>query len=138
MSSYRTPLGKARGLGSGHAGVHHWTVQRLTAISNVPLVFWFIASAVLALSGATYADTVEWLRSPVTATLMVLLVISVFYHARLGLQVIIEDYVHQPGAKIASLAAVTLVIFAMATACIVAVLVVSLGTPPLTTLEAEP
>jgi succinate dehydrogenase membrane anchor subunit len=137
VSSYRTPLGKARGLGSGHAGVHHWTVQRLTAISNVPLVLWFIASAV-SLSGATYADTVEWLRSPITATLMILLVISVFYHAKLGLQVIIEDYVHQPGAKIASLAAVTLVIFAMAAACIVAVLIVSLGTLPLTALEAEP
>ncbi len=132
--SFRTPIRRARGLGSAHAGVHHWTVQRLTAISNVPLVLWFIASAV-SLSGATYAETVEWLASPITATLMILLVISVFYHAKLGLQVIIEDYVHQRGAKIASLAAVTLVIFAMAIACIVAILSVSLGTLPLPTLE---
>ncbi len=132
--SFRTPIGKARGLGSAHAGVHHWTVQRLTAISNVPLVLWFIVSAA-ALSGATYGEVVEWLASPITTTLMILLVISVFYHAKLGLQVIIEDYVHHTGAKMASLAAVTLVIFALAVACIVAVLSVSLGTLPLATLE---
>ena len=132
--SLRTPIARARGLGPGHAGVHHWTVQRLTALSNVPLVLWFIFSAV-ALSGATYAETVEWLASPVTATLMVLLVISVFYHAKLGLQVIVEDYVHHQGAKVAALAALTLVLFGLAVACIVAILRVSLGTLPLPTLE---
>ncbi len=132
--SLRTPIARARGLGPGHAGVHHWTVQRLTALSNVPLVLWFIFSAV-ALSGATYAETVEWLASPVTATLMILLVISVFYHAKLGLQVIVEDYVHHQGAKMAALAALTLVMFGLAVACIVATLRVSLGTLPLPTLE---
>ena len=132
--SLRTPIARARGLGPGHAGVHHWTVQRLTALSNVPLVLWFIFSAV-ALSGATYAETVEWLASPVTATLMVLLVISVFYHAKLGLQVIVEDYVHHQGAKMAALAALTLALFGLAVACIVATLSVSLGTLPLPTLE---
>jgi succinate dehydrogenase / fumarate reductase, membrane anchor subunit len=133
--SLRTPIAKARGLGSARAGVHHWTVQRLTAIANVPLVLWFIASAV-ALSGATYAETVAWLSSPITATLMILLIVSVFYHARLGLQVIIEDYVHHTGAKMAALAAVTLGIVALAVACIVAVLTVSLGTVP--ALETAP
>ena len=132
--SLRTPIARARGLGPGHAGVHHWTVQRLTALSNVPLVLWFIFSAV-ALSGATYAEAVEWLASPVTATLMILLVISVFYHAKLGLQVIVEDYVHHQGAKVAALAALTLVMFGLAVACIVATLSVSLGTLPLPTLE---
>lgn len=132
--SLRTPIARARGLGPGHAGVHHWTFQRLTALSNVPLVLWFIFSAV-ALSGATYAETVEWLASPVTATLMILLVISVFYHAKLGLQVIVEDYVHHQGARMAALAALTLVLFGLAVACIVATLSVSLGTLPLPTLE---
>ena len=132
--SLRTPIARARGLGPGHAGVHHWTVQRLTALSNVPLVLWFIFSAV-ALSGATYAEAVEWLASPVTATLMILLVISVFYHAKLGLQVIVEDYVHHQGAKMAALAALTLALFGLAVACIVATLSVSLGTLPLPTLE---
>ena len=132
--SLRTPIARARGLGAGHAGVHHWTVQRLTAISNVPLVLWFIFSAV-ALSGATYAEVVEWLASPFTATLMILLVISVFYHAKLGLQVIVEDYVHHQGSKMAALAALTLVLFGLAVACIVATLSVSLGTLPLPTLE---
>ena len=130
MSSLRTPLGRARGLGPGHEGVGHWKLQRLTAIANVPLVLWFIVSAVT-LSGATYGEVVGWLASPVTATLMVLLVISVFYHARLGLQVIVDDYVHQEGAKMATSIGLTLALFGLAVACIVAILRVSLGTLPL-------
>jgi succinate dehydrogenase / fumarate reductase membrane anchor subunit len=81
----------------------------------------------VALVGAGYAEVRAWLASPVAATLMILLVISTFYHARLGVQVVIEDYVHHEGAKLAALAALTLVVIALAVACIVAVLKVSIG-----------
>ena len=124
--STRSPLAKARGLGAARSGVGHWTHQRLTAISNLLLVLWFVFSA-LALAGADYLEVRAWLASPVSASLMILLVISTFYHARLGVQVVIEDYVHHEGAKLAALAALTLVVVALAVACIVAVLKVSLG-----------
>ncbi|HEX5078971.1 MAG TPA: succinate dehydrogenase, hydrophobic membrane anchor protein [Geminicoccaceae bacterium] len=124
--AYRTPIAKARGLGSARAGLQHWKMQRLTAISNVLLVLWFVFSAI-ALSGSGYEQVRAWLASPVTATLMVLLVISTFSHARLGLQVVVEDYVHHEGAKIASLVAIALVVLALAVTCIVAVLTVALG-----------
>ena len=124
--SARSPLARARGLGPARAGVGHWTHQRLTAISNLLLVLWFVFSAV-ALAGADYAEVRAWLASPLSASLMILLVISTFYHARLGVQVVIEDYVHHEGAKLASLAALTLIVVALAVACIVAVLKVSIG-----------
>jgi succinate dehydrogenase / fumarate reductase membrane anchor subunit len=89
-------------------------------------VLWFLFSAV-ALAGAGYAEVRAWLAAPVPASLMILLVISTFYHARLGVQVVIEDYVHHEGAKLAALAALTLVVIALAVACIVAVLKVSIG-----------
>jgi succinate dehydrogenase / fumarate reductase membrane anchor subunit len=122
----QTPIAKARGLGSAREGVGHWTLQRLTAIANVPLVLWFVFSA-MALAGSTYAEVAAWLSSPLSATLMILLVASTFYHARLGLQVVIEDYVHHEGIRIGALAALTLVIILLAVACIVAVLKVSIG-----------
>jgi succinate dehydrogenase / fumarate reductase membrane anchor subunit len=124
--AYRTPIAKVRGLGSARSGLQHWKMQRLTAISNVLLVLWFLFSA-MALSGSDYDEVRAWLASPVTASLMVLLIISTFYHARLGLQVIIEDYVHREGAKIASLVAVALLVLALAVACIVAVLTIAIG-----------
>jgi len=124
--STRSPLAKARGLGAARSGVGHWTHQRLTALSNLLLVLWFVFSA-LALAGADYLEVRAWLASPVSASLMILLVISTFYHARLGVQVVIEDYVHHEGAKLAALAALTLVVVALAVTCIVAVLKVSLG-----------
>ena len=96
-------------------------MQRLTAIANVLLVLWFVFSA-MALSGSGYAEVRAWLASPVTASLMVLLIISTFYHARLGLQVVVEDYVHHEGARLASLVAIALIVVALAVACIVAVL----------------
>jgi len=124
--AYRTPIAKVRGLGSARAGLQHWKMQRLTAISNVLLVLWFVFSAI-ALSGSGYDQVRAWLASPITATLVVLLVISTFSHARLGLQVAVEDYVHHEGAKIASLVAIALVVLALAVACIVAVLTVAVG-----------
>ena len=125
MSSI-TPLGRARGLGAARGGVGHWKLQRLTAMSNAVLVLWFVFSA-MALAGASYEEVRAWLASPVTATLMILLVLSVFQHAPLGLQVIIEDYVHHPGARIAALVLVRLVVAGLAVACIVAILTVALG-----------
>jgi succinate dehydrogenase / fumarate reductase, membrane anchor subunit len=122
----RTPIAKVRGLGAARTGLHHWKMQRLTAISNLLLVLWFIFSA-MALSGSGYAQVRAWLASPVTASLMVLLIISTFYHARLGLQTVVEDYVHHEGVKVASLVAIVLIVLALAVACIVAVLKVAVG-----------
>jgi succinate dehydrogenase / fumarate reductase membrane anchor subunit len=123
---FRTPIAKVRGLGAARAGLGHWKMQRLTAISNVLLVLWFMFSA-MALSGSGYEQVRAWLASPLTASLMVLLIISTFYHARLGLQVVVEDYVHHEGLKMASLVAIVLVVLALAVACIVAVLKVAVG-----------
>jgi succinate dehydrogenase / fumarate reductase membrane anchor subunit len=124
--AYRTPIAKVRGLGAARSGLQHWKMQRLTAISNVLLVLWFMFSA-MALSGSGYEEVRAWLASPVTASLVVLLIISTFYHARLGLQVVVEDYVHHEGARIASLVAIALIVLALAVACIVAVLSVAIG-----------
>ena len=121
-----TPLARARGLGAARNGLGHWKVQRLTAISNAVLVLWFVFSAA-ALAGAGYDEVRAWLASPLAATLMILLIVSVFYHAPLGLQVIIEDYVHHPGIRIGALILVRLVVAGIAVACIVAVLTVALG-----------
>jgi succinate dehydrogenase / fumarate reductase membrane anchor subunit len=122
----QSPIARVRGLGAARAGAGHWMRQRLTAIANVFLVLWFVFSA-MALAGAGYQEVRTWLASPVSASLMILLIISTFYHARLGLQVVVEDYVHHEGAKVAALVAIPLVVFALAVACIVAVLKVSIG-----------
>jgi succinate dehydrogenase / fumarate reductase membrane anchor subunit len=121
-----TPLARARGLGAARDGLGHWKAQRLTAISNAVLVLWFVFSAA-ALAGAGYDEVRAWLASPLAATLMILLIVSVFYHAPLGLQVIIEDYVHHPGIRIGAVILVRLVVAGLAVACIVAVLMVALG-----------
>ena len=101
----RSTLGRVRGLGSAKEGVHHWWAQRTTAVALVPLALWFVAG-VIALIGADYATAVRWFKNPITATLMVLLIVATFYHAALGLQVVLEDYVHHEGRKIASILAI--------------------------------
>ena len=121
-----TPLARARGLGAARGGLGHWKAQRLTAISNAVLVLWFVFSA-MALAGAGYDEVRAWMASPLTATLMILLIVSVFYHAPLGLQVIIEDYVHHPGLRIGAVILVRLAVAGLAVACIVAILMVALG-----------
>ncbi|MBI3517352.1 MAG: succinate dehydrogenase, hydrophobic membrane anchor protein [Proteobacteria bacterium] len=101
----RSTLGRVRGLGSAKDGAHHWWAQRTTAVALVPLSLWFVAS-VIALVGANHATAVAWFRSPINATLMVLLIVATFYHAALGLQVVLEDYVHHEGQKVAGILAV--------------------------------
>lgn len=116
----RTPLARAIGLGSAHNGVQHWWMQRLSAVALVPLTLWFIA-AIIAHTGADYPIFIAWMRNPISSILMVLLLIAVFYHAALGLQVIVEDYVHS-GAKFAAAIAVRLGCFALAAAGVLATL----------------
>ncbi len=98
----RAPLGRVRGLGSAKSGTHHFWVQRVTAIALIPLSLWFIY-AVLSLVGADHATVSSWLQSPINAVLMILLLLATFHHLQLGLQVVIEDYIHGEGTKIASL-----------------------------------
>lgn len=98
-TSLRSDLGRVRGLGSAKEGVAHWWAQRVTALALIPLTLWFVAS-VVSLVGADHAAVVDWIGSPVPAVLLVLLIVSTFHHAQLGLQVVIEDYVHAEGMKV--------------------------------------
>lgn len=121
----RTPLARAIGLGSAHRGVEHWWTQRLSAIALVPLTWWFIA-AIIAHVGVDYAAFIAWLRNPITSIVMVLLLIALFYHVALGLQVIVEDYVHS-AAKFAVLIAVRFACFVLGTIGILATLRIAIG-----------
>lgn len=102
-----TGIGRVRGLGSARSGTHHWIVQRFTAIGNLVLVLWLVGSLVM-LPAHDYAAITGWLAQPIVAVPMMLMIVSVFKHLRLGLQVLIEDYVHDDGLKFA---AVTLLNF---------------------------
>jgi len=101
-----TRVGRVRGLGSAKSGAHHWIAQRVTAIGNALLMPWFLISLAL-LPAYDHAAISGWLAQPIVAVPMLLLVISVFYHVRLGLQVCIEDYVHDDGLKFAVLVLLT-------------------------------
>lgn len=104
-----TSIGKVRGLGPAHEGAHHWLVQRFTAISNLVLMSWLLVTFLM-LGDYSYATMVKWLSSPISATAMILLIISLFWHAKLGLQVLIEDYVHNGGSKFALLSALNIAV----------------------------
>ena len=94
-----TRLGRVRGPGSSHHGSHHWLQQRLTALGNVLLVTWFVVS-LIRLPLGDHAAIHRWASNPTVALALILLVVSVFWHFRLGLQVMIEDYVHGEAAKL--------------------------------------
>lgn len=89
-----TPIGRARGLGSARTGTHHWWLERLTSVSTLLLFIWFLVS-LLRLPSLDHQTVVEWLRAPIAAVPMLLLIVSTFWHSRLGLQVIADDYVHE-------------------------------------------
>ena len=119
--SLRSPLGHARGLGSAKEGPDHWWQQRLTAIALVPLSIWFI-TAVIGLAGARYEHFQAWLAVPGNTALMLLLLFCVFHHAQLGIQVVIEDYLHDRGAKIAALILVKMTTWLLGVFAAIAVL----------------
>ena len=93
------PLAKARGLGSAKSGVHHWYAQRASAVLLLFLVAWLIWS-MFQLAGADHEQARAFLAAPLNAAFMIVLLVSLFYHAMLGMQVVIEDYVHQPTLEI--------------------------------------
>ncbi len=100
--SLRNPLATARGLGSAKSGTGHWWAQRVSALALIPLSLWFAVSA-LGLVHADYVVVITWLHAPWTAVLLSLFLFTVFYHAYLGVQVVVEDYVHTEWLKIATL-----------------------------------
>jgi succinate dehydrogenase / fumarate reductase membrane anchor subunit len=123
--SLRSPLARASGLGSAKEGAEHWWRERLTAVALVPLTLWFIASMIIH-GGDDYIEFIAWLRTPFSTLMMVLLVVAVFHHSALGLQVIIEDYVHS-AAKIPGLITMRIGCFALAATGVLAVLRVVLS-----------
>jgi len=96
----RTPLAKVRGLGSAKDGTDHFWRQRLTAISNIPLILFFIV-LIASLAGRPHAEVVETLSSPFVAIMLIFAILSVTFHMRLGMQTVIEDYFHGEGTKFA-------------------------------------
>jgi succinate dehydrogenase / fumarate reductase membrane anchor subunit len=124
---YRTPISRVRGLGSAKSGTGHWWMQRVTAVALVPLSFWLIYFLGLSIT-APYSETLAWLMSPLNSVGIVAWIIAAFYHAALGLQVVIEDYVAAEGAKIILIWAVNLAFLLLAIAALLAVFrVVSIG-----------
>ena len=124
--SMRTPLARVKGLGASGHGVEHWWIHRMTAVSNVPLIIAFVI-IVAALAGSDYARAIDIISHPLVAIILILAVISVTNHMRLGMQIIIEDYVHDKGYKIAAVIANNFYAVIIAVACIYAILKVSLG-----------
>lgn len=120
-----SPLAKARGLGSAHDGVHHWIHQRITAIALIPLTVWLVYN-IVALNGVQYGGFVGWLSYPLNAILMILFIIAAFYHAALGCQVVVEDYIHCKASKLGILIGMKLFFLATGIACIFSILKVAL------------
>lgn len=117
--SFRSPLALAVGLGSAKNGVRHWWAQRITAVALLPLSVWFVA-LIVAHAGSDYAVFKAWMRTPLASGCMILLLIALFHHSALGLQVVVEDYIHS-GAKFIAVIAVRLGCYVLAVVGIIAI-----------------
>ena len=125
-SSLRTPLSRVRGLGSARAGTGHFWLQRMTAVSNLLLTLVFLG-VLVSLIGSTYEAAIATLSHPLVAILMLLFVVSACVHMRLGMQIIIEDYVHHEGLKILAVMGNTFFAIVVGAASVYAVLKLSFG-----------
>ena len=126
IPNMRTPLARVRGLGSAKSGTGHFWHQRLTALANVPLTIGFIA-ILMSLLGRGHAAVVQILGSPLVAIVMLLFIGSVTYHMKIGMQVIIEDYVHDEKWKLAALIGNIFFAIAVAAASVYSLLKISFG-----------
>ena len=126
--SLQTPLGRVRGLGSAGNGVHHWWVQRLTSLALVPLAVWLLVS-LLTLPGLDFVTLVSWMAGTWTASLLTLFVLIACWHSSLGIQVILEDYVHEAGLKTLSLVLSGFIHAVLAAVGVFAVLRIAFGSP---------
>ena len=124
--SLRSPLALVRGLGTAKEGTHHWWMQRVTSVALIPLVVWFVFS-MLFYSRVEYAVFQHWLSKPLNAGLMVTFLVTVFYHAKLGMQVIYEDYVRPEWAMYVALLVTQFALFLLGAIAIISVLKIALA-----------
>ena len=121
-SNFESPLSRAKGHGASHSAVGHWWFQRVTAVALIALLPWFVISLLVSMLSSDVGQVADWFASPANSVGMVALLIATFWHAKLGFQVVVEDYVHTPFAKYALLLANNFVAFACAILGIIAVL----------------
>jgi len=126
MSGMRTPLSRVRGLGSAKKGTEHFFMQRVTALANIPLTL-FLVGALVVHAGADYTTMTAFLGNPLVGVVMLLLIVSATYHMKLGLQVVIEDYVHGEATKLLAIIANQFFALTIAVACSLAVLKLVIG-----------
>ena len=122
----RTPLNRVLGLGSAKDGTDHWWSQRMTAIALVPLTLWFVFSLTVR-GDLSYTAVVEWIATPINAIGLILLVITLSYHSMLGVQVVVEDYVHAGWLKLSTLILANFAHVAFGTAGVFAILRIAFG-----------
>jgi succinate dehydrogenase / fumarate reductase membrane anchor subunit len=126
MSRFRNDLARVRGLGSAKEGVQHWWLQRVTAILLVPLTIWFLIELV-AHVGAGHREVLRWLNDPIPLAGFLLLLGAGFWHLALGVQVVIEDYVHREGLKLALILLVKFACLALALAGMLSLFYIAFG-----------
>lgn len=125
QSRIQTPIAKARGLGAAKTGTHHWIMQRITAVTNLVLLLWLTWS-VLCLPLENYYAVRDWLTHPINAILLVLTVISLFKHTILGLEVVLEDYIHCHPARVVKILLMKFTYIILGAACIFSILKVAI------------
>jgi succinate dehydrogenase / fumarate reductase membrane anchor subunit len=123
-----SPLNRVIGLGSAKAGAQHWWLQRVTAVALIPLGLW-LAISLFALDDFAYTAVIAWAQRPVTSILLILTVLVVSYHSNLGVQVVIEDYVHTAALKTAALVGSVLAHFGLCVAALFAILRIAFSSP---------
>ncbi len=127
MSHLRTPLSQVKGLGSAKEGTGHFWVQRLTAIGLIPLVLW-LSFSIAALPGMDYISIREWISSPFTSIMLILFLIAGFYHAKLGLQTVLEDYIGNHSTRTVMIIAISFLATILAVTGVFSVLRIAFAT----------